>query len=85
MEEVIGSIPIRSTNNSTTYGDQLPYRGFRRVLKLFRFRFQEHRDQVVIGRALLLGHRVRVNVERRPTVRMPQQFLRYLHINAHRP
>ena len=84
MEEVIGSIPIRSTKINSLQDCQFR-RGCGRVLNSFHFRRQHHCDNSMAGIPLLLGYGTSVNVERRPATRVAQQFLSHLDVDAQRP
>jgi hypothetical protein len=55
------------------------------VLKHFHPRRHEHFHESCVRIPLLLGDGARVNVQRRPAVRVPQKFLRHLYIHSHRP
>lgn len=79
MEEVIGSIPIRSTNKPYRLSSlaSLPdslrkLQGCCRVLKLFRGTRKHHLHDLCVGVSLLLRDRAGVNIERRPDVCVPQ-------------
>jgi hypothetical protein len=55
------------------------------VLKHFHPPRQQHFHQLRIRIPLLLGDGARVNIQRRPAVRVPQKFLRHFDIHTHRP
>lgn len=55
------------------------------MLKPLGLRFEQHRDEVIVGDALLTGHRPRVNIERSPAICMAQQRLSHFHVHTHRP
>jgi hypothetical protein len=67
MEEVVGSIPTRSTkiNNLHSYF-------LRRVREIFGRTRKQHLDHLRIGFALLLPDRSGVNIEGRADVRVAQ-------------
>jgi hypothetical protein len=89
MEEVIGSIPIRSTNKSfNTYYLRVLVdrrklcRGVRRVLKFVHFQRHHHLNYFCVRVPLLLRYSTSVDIERRPAACMPQQFLRYFDVDS---
>jgi hypothetical protein len=91
MEEVIGSIPIRSTNIPFIDKD-LPALQFfvdscggcGRVLKFLHFQRQPQFNDFQARFALLLVDRAGVNVKRRATAGMPNQLLCDLDVHAER-
>ncbi len=91
MEEVIGSIPIRSTNYPFIYSyltappnSLLGVRGCGMVLNLqhFQRKHQFHHSQTRLP--LLLRDRAGVNVEGRATAKMPDQLLSDLNVDTKR-
>ena len=91
MEEVIGSIPIRSTNipfinrylpTPARWGHAS--RGCGRVLKFLHFQRQHQCNDFQARFALLLRDRAGVNIKRRAAARMSHQFLCDLDVDAER-
>jgi hypothetical protein len=81
MEEVVGSIPTRSTKINNLQMPTLPSR----VRKGAESPSAASSQQLLSAIPLLLGDGTRVNVERRPATRMTQQFLSHLDVDAQRP
>jgi hypothetical protein len=90
MEEVIGSIPIRSTN--TFYNESVPDTGsesplsprVRKVLKFLQVQGKHQFNDFQARFALLLVDRAAVNIKRRAATEMSHQFLSDLNIDTKR-
>jgi hypothetical protein len=91
MEEVIGSIPIRSTN-IPFISRYLPTparrgpasRGCGRVLKFLHFERQHELNDLQARLALFLIDRAGVDIKRRAAARMSHQFLSDLNVDTKR-
>ena len=86
MEEVVGSIPTRSTNYLLILSSfWRPFGSLsllRRVLKFCCLRRQHHLNHLRVRFPFLPGYGTGIDIERRPATRMPQQFLRHFYVDA---
>ena len=90
MEEVVGSIPTRSTSISfinryvpTLASCSPAAQGCGRVLKFLHFLRQHQFNDFQARFALLLVHSAGVNIKGRPTARVAHQLLKQLTCRAH--